>query len=38
MACLAERVNKNCDEKQLTGVVLLDVAQVFDTMWVKGLL
>jgi hypothetical protein len=35
---LVERVNKNSDEKRLTGVVFLDVAKAFDTLWVKGFL
>jgi hypothetical protein len=38
MARLVERVNKNFDERRLTGAVFLDVAEAFDTVWVKGLL
>jgi hypothetical protein len=33
-----ERVNRNFDERRLTGAVFLDVAKAFDTVWVKGLL
>jgi hypothetical protein len=35
---LFERVNRNIDERRLTGAVFLDVAKAFDTVWVKGLL
>jgi hypothetical protein len=28
----------NFDEKRLTGALFLDVAEVFDTVWVDGLL
>jgi hypothetical protein len=38
MGCLIERVNKNFDERRLTGAVSLDVAKAFDTVCVKGLL
>jgi hypothetical protein len=38
LACLVERVNRNTEERQLTGAVFLDVATVFDTVRVKGLL
>jgi hypothetical protein len=38
LARLVEIVNRNIDEKRLTGSVLLDVAKAFDTVWVKGLL
>jgi hypothetical protein len=38
LARLVERVNKNFDERRLTGAVFLDVAKAFDTVWVKGLL
>jgi hypothetical protein len=38
LARLAERVNRNFDEKRLTAAVFLDVAKAFDTVWVKGLL
>jgi hypothetical protein len=31
-------VSRNFGEKRLTGVVFLDVAKVFDTVWVNGLL
>jgi hypothetical protein len=33
-----ERVNRNFDERRLTGTFFLDVAEAFDTVWVKGLL
>jgi hypothetical protein len=35
---LVERVNRNIDERRLTGVASLDVAKAFDTVWVRGLL
>jgi hypothetical protein len=35
---LVERVNRNFDERRLTGAVFLDVAKAFDTVWAKGLL
>jgi hypothetical protein len=38
LARLVQRVNRNCDERWLTGAVFLDVAKAFDTVWVKGLL
>jgi hypothetical protein len=38
LARLVERVNRNFDERQLTGAVYLDVAKTFDTVWVKALL
>jgi hypothetical protein len=38
LARLVERVNRNFDERRLTGEVFLDVAKAFDTVWVKGLL
>jgi hypothetical protein len=38
LARLVERVNRNFDEKRLTGAVFLDVAKAFDTVWVRGLL
>jgi hypothetical protein len=38
LARLVERVNRNFDERRLTGAVFLDVAKSFDTVWVKGLL
>jgi hypothetical protein len=37
LAHLVERVNRNFDEKRLTGAVFLDVAKAFDTVWIKGL-
>jgi hypothetical protein len=30
-------VNRNFDERRLTGAVFLDVAKAFDTVWVEGL-
>jgi hypothetical protein len=38
LARLVERVNRNFDERRLTGAVFLDVAKAFDNIWVKGLL
>jgi hypothetical protein len=38
LARLVERVNRNFDERRLTGAVFLDVAKAFDTVWVKDLL
>jgi hypothetical protein len=38
LARLVERVNRNFDERRLTGAVFLDVAKAFDTVWVKGFL
>jgi hypothetical protein len=38
LALLVERVNRNFDERWLTGADILDVAKAFDTVWVKGLL
>jgi hypothetical protein len=38
LASLVERVNRNFDERRLTGAVFLDMAKAFDTVWVKGLL
>jgi hypothetical protein len=38
LARIVERVNRNSDERRLTGAVFLDVAKAFDTVWVKGLL
>ena len=38
LARLVERVSRNSDERRLTGVVFLDVAKAFDTVWVNGLL
>jgi hypothetical protein len=37
-ARLVERVNRNFDERRLTGAVFLDVAKTSDIVWVKGLL
>jgi hypothetical protein len=38
LARLLERVNRNFDDRRLTGAVFLDVAKAFDIVWVKGLL
>jgi hypothetical protein len=38
LARLVERVNRNLDERGLTGAVFLDVVKAFDNSWVKGLL
>jgi hypothetical protein len=38
LARLVERVDRNFDERWLTGAILLDVAKAFNTVWVKGLL
>jgi hypothetical protein len=38
LARLVERVNRNIDERRITGAVFLDVAKAFDTEWIKGLL
>jgi hypothetical protein len=38
LARLVERVSKNFGERRLTGVVFLDVAKAFDTVWIDGLL
>jgi hypothetical protein len=38
LGSLNERVNRNFDERRMTGAVFLDVAKAFDTVWVKGLL
>jgi hypothetical protein len=38
LARLVERVNRNFEERRLTGAVFLDVAKTFDTVCVKGLL
>jgi hypothetical protein len=38
LARLVERVNRNFDERRLTGAVFLYVAKAFDIVWVKGLL
>jgi hypothetical protein len=38
LARVVERVTRNFGEKRLTGVIFLDVAKAFDTIWVDGLL
>jgi hypothetical protein len=38
LARLVERVNRNFDERRLTGARFLDMAKAFDTVCVKGLL
>jgi hypothetical protein len=38
LARLVERVNRNFDERRLTGAAFLAVAKAFNTVWVKGLL
>jgi hypothetical protein len=38
LARLVERVNRNFDERRLTGAVFLDVAKAFGNVWVEGLL
>jgi hypothetical protein len=38
LARLVERVNRNFDERRLTGAVFLDVAKAFDTVGLKGFL
>ena len=38
VALFLERINRNVDEKRLTGAVLLDVAKAFDTVWIDGFL
>jgi hypothetical protein len=38
LAHLVERVNRNLDERRLTGAVFLDVANAFDTVWIEVLL
>jgi hypothetical protein len=35
---LTEKVNRNFCEKRLTGVVLLDMAEAFNTVWIEGFL
>jgi hypothetical protein len=34
---LVERINRNFDERRLTGAIFLDVAKAFETVWVNGL-
>ena len=38
LARLVERVLRNFGEKRLTGAVFLDVAKVFNSVWIEGLL
>jgi hypothetical protein len=38
LACLVERVTRNCGDKRLTGAVFLEVAKAFDTIVVDGFL
>jgi hypothetical protein len=38
MAHLVEQITRNFGKKGLTGAVFLDVAKVFDTVWIDGLL
>jgi retron-type reverse transcriptase len=38
LARLVERITRNFGEKRLTGAVFLDVAKVFDTIWIDDLL
>jgi len=38
LARLVETITRNVGERRLTGAVLLDVAKVFDTVWIDGLL
>jgi hypothetical protein len=38
LGSLVERVNRNLDERRMTGAVFLDVAKAFDTVGVEGLL
>jgi hypothetical protein len=38
LARFVEKVNKNLEERRLTGAVFLDVAKAFDTVWAEGLL
>jgi len=35
---LVERIARNFGEKRLTGVVFLDVAKAFDTVWINSLI
>jgi hypothetical protein len=37
LARFVERITRNFGEKRLTGVVFLDVAKAFDTVWIDGL-
>jgi len=38
LARLVETIKRNFSEKMLKGAVFLDVAKVFDTVWIDGLL
>jgi hypothetical protein len=38
LARLIERITSNFDEKRPIGVVFLEVAKTFDTVWIDGLL
>jgi len=38
LARLVERITRNFGEKRITDAVFLDVAKVFDTLWIDGLL
>jgi hypothetical protein len=38
LARLVERITRNFGEKRITGMVFLDVAKAFDTVWIDGLL
>jgi len=38
LACLVERITRSFGGKRLTGVVFLNMAKVFDTVWINGLL
>jgi len=38
LASLVERITRNFGEKRLTGVVFLDAAKAFDTVWIHDLL
>jgi len=38
LACHVERITRSFGEKRLTGAVFLDVAKVFDTVWINGFL
>ena len=38
LAHLTEKITRNFGKKRLTGVVFLDVAKAFDTVWIDGLL
>jgi retron-type reverse transcriptase len=38
LARLFERINRNFDDRRLTGAFFMDVAKAFDTIWVNGIL